>query len=420
MKHTEFTTPETLAVHAGINGNGFRPVVPPIYQTSTFSFENADHGAALFAGTQPGYIYTRMGNPTVEALEQCVAALEGGHKALACSSGMAAIHTTLVALLQAGDHLVCSEAVYGPTSTLIETILAHLGIESTFVDTSDLKAVRQAMRPNTKVVYVETPGNPTLVITDIEEVCALAHEGGALVVVDNTFMSPILQQPLHWGADVVVHSMTKFLNGHADVVAGVVIVNSEARYARFRKVLSQLGGVLGPFEAFLVHRGIKTLALRMERHCDNALKIARFLSDHPAVEWVRYPGLRSHPQYEVGRKQMSGASGLISFGLKGELAAGRKMMDALRLCVLAVSLGGVETLIQHPATMTHASMGREARERAHITDGLVRLSVGIENVDDIIADLAQALEKASPPAPIAMAIKTQPEPRTECVGHELP
>ncbi len=416
MKQGIIATPETLAVHAGTGARGLRPVVPPIYQTSTFSFENAAHGAALFDGTRQGYIYTRMGNPTVEALEQCVADLEGGHKALACSSGMAAIHTTLVALLQAGDHLICSEAVYGPTSRLIETIMGRLGIESTFVDTSDLNAVRRAMRHNTKVVYVETPGNPTLVITDIEGICELAHEGGALVVVDNTFMSPILQQPLRWGADVVVHSMTKFLNGHADVVAGAIIVKDEATYAQFREVLNQLGGVLAPFDAFLVHRGIKTLALRMQRHCGNALTVARFLADHSAVEWVRYPGLRSHPQYEVGRKQMSGAGGLISFGLRGELEAGREMMNALRLCTLAVSLGGVETLIEHPATMTHASMGREARKRAHITDGLVRLSVGIEAVDDIIADLAQAMEKASPPVPMAKMMKAQPDSRKERVG----
>ena len=418
MKHGKPTTPETLAVHAGINGHGSGPVVPPIYQTSTFTFESAAHGAALFAGTKQGYIYTRVGNPTVEALEQCVAALERGHKALACSSGMAAIHTTLVALLRAGDHLICSDAVYGSTSTLVDTILRNLGIESTFVDTSDLVAVRRAMRPNTKVVFVETPGNPTLVITDIEKICELAHQGEALVVVDNTFMSPILQQPLRWGADVVVHSMTKFLNGHADVVAGAIIVKDEARYTEFRNVLTQLGGVLSPFESFLVHRGIKTLALRMERQCESALKIARFLADHPAVEWVRYPGLRSHPQYKIGRKQMSGAGGLISFGLRGELVAGQEMMNALRLCALAVSLGGVETLIQHPASMTHASMGRTLRQRAAITDGLVRLSVGIENVDEIIADLAQALEKASPPVPLAKAMKAQPDPRAECVVNE--
>ncbi len=419
MNHDPLTSPDTCAVHGGVDNYQFRPVVPPIYATSTFSFESAAQGEALFAGKHEGYIYSRLGNPTVGALEKCVAELERGHKAFACSSGMAAIQTTLFALLEAGDHLICSEAVYGSTSTLIESIMGNLGIESTFVDTSDLNTVRRAMRPNTKVVYVETPGNPTLVITDIQGISEVAHEGGAQVVVDNTFMSPILQQPLLCGADIVVHSMTKFLNGHADVVAGAIIVKDEVMYAQFRKVLNQLGGVLGPFEAFLVHRGIKTLAIRMERHCESAIKVALFLADHPAVEWVRYPGLKSHPQYELGRKQMSGAGGLISFGLRGELVAGREMMNALRLCTLAVSLGGVETLIQHPATMTHASMGRESRKRAQITDGLVRLSVGIENVDEIIADLAQALDKASQPTPTAKAMKAHPAPRTECVGSKL-
>jgi len=382
---------ETLAVHAGVEANEFRAVVPPIYQTSTFAFDSAEQGAACFAGEKQGYIYSRMGNPTVEALEKSVAALEGGYAGLACGSGMAAIHTALAALLQAGDHLVCSDAVYGPTCTLVETVLTRFGIDCTFVDASDSNAVIEAMQPNTRVVYIETPGNPTLVICDLETVCRMAHERGAVVVVDNTFMTPVLQQPLRWGADVVVHSLTKFLNGHADVVGGMIVVKDEAQYLTFRKILNQLGGVLPPFESFLVHRGIKTLALRMQRHCRSAMQVADFLEGHRAIEWVRYPGSRSHPQYEVARKQMTGPGGMISFGLKGGLEAGRRMMNAVRLCRLAVSLGGVESLIQHPASMTHASMGAEARRRAHISDGLVRLSVGIENVDDIIADLDRAL-----------------------------
>jgi methionine-gamma-lyase len=362
----------------------------------------------LFGSRGRGYIYTRMGNPTVEALERCVAALEGGHKALACSSGMAAIHTCLVSVLNAGDHVVCSDAVYGPTCTLIETVLSRFGIEATMVDTSNLGAVRSAIRDNTRLVYIETPGNPTLVITDIKAVARIARESGALLVVDNTFMSPVLQQPFRWGADVVIHSLTKFLNGHADVVGGAIVVKEEAAYAQFRKVLNQIGGVLSPFEAFLVHRGIKTLVLRVRRQTDSALKVAHFLAAHPGVEWVRYPGLRDHPQYEIARKQMDGAGALISFGLRGGLEAGRAMMNAVRLCTLAVSLGGVETLIQHPATMTHASMGRIARKRAHITDGLVRLSVGIENVDGIIADLDQALERAQHAQPTPALLRTTP------------
>jgi methionine-gamma-lyase len=386
---------ESLVVHAGVEENEHLAVVPPIYQTSTFAFDSAEQGAALFAGQRQGYIYSRMGNPTVRGLEKAVAALEGGYAGLACGSGMAAIHTTFAVLLQAGDHLVCSEAVYGPTCTLVETILSRFGVEYTMVDTSDLAAVEKALRPNTKAVYVETPGNPTLVICDLEAVCDLAHAHGVQVVVDNTFMTPILQQPFRWGVDVVVHSLTKFLNGHADVVGGMIVVKDERQYATFRKTLNQLGGVLPPFESFLVHRGIKTLALRMQRHCENALEVAEFLEQHAAVEWVRYPGLKSHPQYEIARKQMTGPGGMISFGLRGGLEAGREMMNAVKLCGLAVSLGGVESLIQHPASMTHASMGAEARQRANISDGLVRVSVGIENVNDIIADLDQAMSGAT-------------------------
>ena len=383
--------PETRVIHSGTFECEHLAVTPPIHQTSTFSFRDVDHGAALFAGKEKGYIYSRMLNPTVKALEDCIAALEGGHSGLACGSGMAAIHTTLVTLLKTGDHLVCSDAVYGPTCTLVETVLPRFGIECAVVNTSDLSAVEQAMRPNTKVVYVETPGNPTLVMTDMEAVSKLAHDRGAKVVVDNTFMTPILQQPFKWGVDVVVHSLTKFLNGHADVVGGVIIARDEAQYTDFRKMLNHLGGVLPPFESFLVHRGIKTLAVRMQRHSENAMKVAKFLEADGRVDWVRYPGLESHPQYALGCKQMTGPGGMISFGLKGGLEAGRNTMNSVKLCGLAVSLGGVETLIQHPASMTHASMGADARRRANISDGLVRISVGIEDADDIIADVDQAM-----------------------------
>lgn len=386
---------ETLVVHAGMGMSQWLPAVVPIYQTSTFGFDSAEHGAELFAGRGQGYIYSRMGNPTVEALEDAVAELEGGAKGLACGSGMAAIHTTLATLLEQGDHLICSEAVYGPTTTLIAHFLKKCGIDYTFVDTSDLSAVKNAVRPNTKVVYVETPGNPTLVVSDMEAIGALAHARGAKLVVDNTFMSPFLQQPFRWGADVVVHSLTKFLNGHADVVGGMIVVKEEKDYPAFRKALNHFGGVLPPLESFLVLRGLKTLALRMVRHCESALAVARWLEAHEQVEWVRYPFLASHPQYEVARKQSSGGGGVISFSLKGGVDAGRRMMNAVKLCMLAVSLGGVETLIQHPASMTHASMGAEARRQAKIDDGLVRISVGIENVDELIADLDQALRAAA-------------------------
>ncbi len=389
--HDDYTSPQTMAVHAGITSFQNRPVVPPIYQTSTFAFESAEQGAALFAGKEEGYIYSRMGNPTVEALEDCVARLEGGYAGLACGSGMAAVHTTLATLLEAGDHLVCSDAVYGPTCTLVETVLPRQGIESTIVNTADLEAVRAAVKPNTKVIYVETPGNPTLVITDLAAICELAHKAGAAVVVDNTFMSPVLQKPFTLGVDVVLHSLTKFLNGHADVVGGMIVAKDAESYGTFRKSLNHFGGVLPPFESFLVHRGIKTLAIRMQRHCESAMIVAKHLESHAAVEWVRYPGLSSHPQHELACRQMAGFGGMISFELKGGLDAGRRMMNSVKLCGLAVSLGGVETLIQHPAGMTHASMGAEARKRGHITDGLVRLSVGIEAVEDIIHDLDQAM-----------------------------
>lgn len=388
---------DSKCIHAGIGEYEFGPVIPPIYQTSTFKFESASHGASLFKGEKDGYIYSRMGNPTVEAMENSIAELEGGYKALGCGSGMAAINTTLTALLNSNDHVVCSKSVYGPTSTLLNTIFKKFNVETTFVESSNIDEIKDAIKSNTKVVYVETPGNPTLSITDIQKAAKLAHDNNAKLVVDNTFMSPAMQQPIALGADVVVHSMTKFLNGHADVVGGVIVVNDETTYKDFRKVLNQLGGVIDPFNAFLVHRGIKTLAIRMQRHNENAAEIAKYLEAHPKIKWVRYPGLESHPNYEIGQKQHYGPGGMIAFELKGGFDAGETLMNSVKLCQLAVSLGGVETLVQHPASMTHLTMGKDAREKAGITEGLVRLSVGIENVQDIIADLEQALIEVKEP-----------------------
>ena len=384
---------QTKCVHSGIEEYEFGSVVPPIYQTSTFKFKSAQHGASLFAGEEKGYIYTRMANPTIEAMENAIAELEGGYKALGCASGMAASHTIFASLLSAGDHVVCSSAVYGPTTTLLNTVMKKFGVETTFVDTSKIQNVVDAIKTNTKIVFIETPGNPTLCISDIEEIAKVAHKNNAVLAVDNTFMSPALQNPILLGADVVMHSLTKFLNGHADVVGGVVVVKNEEMYSQFRKTLNQIGGVIDPFNAFLVHRGLKTLALRMERHCESALKIAEFLEKHPLIKSIRYPGLKSHPHYQTGLKQHKDHGGMITFELEGGLEAGKVMMNSVKLCQLAVSLGGVETLIQHPASMTHFSMGKEAREAGNITDGLVRLSVGIENVDDLISDLEQALVK---------------------------
>ncbi len=393
MSHGEKLDFNSRCVHSGIEENEFGAVVPPIYQTSTFKFKSVEHGASLFAGEEKGYIYTRMANPTVEAMENAIADLEGGHKALGCASGMAAIHTVFASLLSAGDHVVCSAAVYGPTTTLLNTVMKRFGVETTFVDTSYSENVLNEIKPNTKVVYVETPGNPTLCISDIEQISKIAHQHNAVVVVDNTFMSPALQNPLKLGADVVLHSLTKFLNGHADVVGGIIVVKDEKTYLHFRKTLNQIGGVIDPFNSFLVHRGLKTLAIRMEKHSENAQKIAEWLEKHPLVKGIRFPGLKSHPNYEAGLKQHSAPGGLIKFEVEGGFEAGKIFMNSLKLCTLAVSLGGVETLIQHPASMTHFSMGKEARLAGGITDGLVRLSVGIENVNDIIADLDQALEK---------------------------
>jgi methionine-gamma-lyase len=384
---------DTKCVHAGVGENEFGAVVPPIYQTSTFKFHSVQQGAKLFAGEEKGYIYTRMANPTVEALENCIAELEGGYKGLGCASGMAAIHTVLATLTSAGDHVLCSSAVYGPTITLLNTIFKKFGIDADYVDTSNLEEVKKGIKPNTKVVYVETPGNPTLYISDIEAISKIAKKHNALTIVDNTFMSPALQRPIEFGADIVLHSLTKFLNGHADVVGGIIVVKDEDTYKNFRKTLNQLGGVIDPFNSFLVHRGIKTLSIRMQRHCENSQVVAEYLEKHHLIKKVVYPGLKSHPQYELGLKQHNGHGGMITFEMAGGYEAGQILMNSVKLCQLAVSLGGVETLIQHPASMTHFSMGKTARALGGITEGLVRFSVGIENVNDIISDLEQALQK---------------------------
>jgi methionine-gamma-lyase len=384
----------TKCVHSGIKEYEFGPVVPPIYQTSTFKFKDADHGARLFRGEEFGYIYTRMGNPTIEAMEDAIAELEQGAKAIGCASGMAAVNLVFLALTSQGDHVICSNTVYGPTTSYLSQLLSRFGVETTFVDTSNLDEVESAFRSNTKVVFFETPGNPTLSVTDIQKISEMAHSRGAKVVVDNTFMSPILQQPLVLGADIVVHSMTKFLNGHADVVAGIVVLKTLEEYQQFRKISNLVGGVIDPFNAFLVHRGIKTLEIRMQKHCENALAIAKYLEGHPKVERVWYPFLPSHPHYELSKKQTKGGGGVISFELKGGLESGKMVMNNVRVWQLAVSLGGVESLIQHPASMTHSSMSKELRLQAGITDGLVRLSVGIEDVDDLIWGLEQGLKFA--------------------------
>ncbi len=377
----------TKCVHSGIKDDPTGAVVTPIYQTSTFKFRDTEHGARLFKGEEQGYIYTRMRNPTIEAMEDAIANLEGGAKAIGCASGMAAINLLFSSTLTAGDHIICSEAVYGPTISILQTLFAKYGVEVSIIDTSDVSLVKSAIRNNTKLIFIETPGNPSLIISDIQAISEIASSINAKLAVDNTFMSPILQQPFKFGADYVIHSLTKFLNGHADVIGGVVVLKKESEYIHFRKMSNLIGGVIDPFNAFLVHRGIKTLHIRMQRHCENAEKISTYLKNNPKVIWVHYPGDKNHPQYEIARKQMTGFGGMIAFELKGGLEAGKKLMDNVKVWQLAVSLGGVESLIQHPATMTHASVPKELREKAKITDGLVRLSVGIEDADDLINGL---------------------------------
>lgn len=396
----------TKLIHAGHHSDPTGAVTVPIYQTSTFAFKSARHGAALFAGEEDGFIYTRIGNPTIRALEENIAELEHGCGGIATSSGMGAVCTVYMALLEAGAHIVSTASVYGPTRGLMENDFARFGVQSTYVDTSDPTQVRDAIRPNTRLVYIESPSNPAMQVTDIEAVSAIAHEHGCLVVVDNTFASPYLQTPLDLGADVVLHSITKFINGHADVVGGTIVAKDPAIYKRLRKGMVNTGCNMDPHQAFLVLRGLRTLGLRVERAQENAMQIAQWLENQPEVASVRYIGLKSHPQHEIAMRQMKGFGSMIAFELNGGFNAGRRLMDSVRIATLAVSLGGVETLIEHPASMTHAGMSPADRIAAGFSDGLVRYAVGIEDVEDLIADLRQALDciaDTQPASPTEMA-----------------
>ncbi|WP_459129447.1 methionine gamma-lyase [Guggenheimella bovis] len=382
------------AIHAGSRKNEFGAFATPIYQTSTFVFDTAEQGGRRFALEEEGYIYTRLGNPTTTVIEEKIAALEGAESAVALSSGIGAITSALWALLKAGDHVIAQTTLYGCTFAFLEHGLSRFGVEVTFVDTRDPENVRKAMRENTRVVYLETPANPNMFLTDIEAVCKIAHENeNCKVVVDNTYMTPYLQRPLELGADVVVHSATKYLNGHGDVIAGFVVSSQEIiNEVRFVGLKDMTGAVQSPFDSFLINRGMKTLPLRMERHCENAQKVAEYLETHPAIDHVIYPGLKSFPQYELAKKQMRLPGAMLVFELKGGKEAGIKLMNNVKLCTLAVSLGDCETLIQHPSSMTHSPYSEEEQARAFITPGMVRLSVGLEDVEDIIADLKQALD----------------------------
>ncbi|HHY34978.1 MAG TPA: methionine gamma-lyase [Firmicutes bacterium] len=385
---------ETKVMHVGHEPDPYTgSITTPIYQTSTFVFPNVDEGAARFRGEREGYIYTRLGNPTVAALERCVSALEGAEKGLAFASGMAAISALFLAILKSGDHVIADRCIYGSTHTFLAATLTRFGVEVDFVDCSDTAQVAASVKPNTRVIYFETPANPMMKMVDMEAVTRLAKPRGIITVVDNTFMSPYFQRPAEWGVDIVIHSATKYLGGHGDVLGGLIVGRAELIDLVRTTTQKDVGGIMSPFDAWLILRGIKTLAVRMERHEKNAMKVAEFLEKHPAVKRVYYPGLPSHPQYAIGKKRMTGFGGMMSFELKGGFEAGRTLMDSVKLCHLAVSLGETSTLIEHPASMTHSVLTPEQRQAAGISEGLVRLSVGLEHPDDIIADLQQGLAR---------------------------
>lgn len=379
----------TRAIHSGEREEETGAVVTPIYQTAPFKFKSAAHAARVMAGEEKGYVYSRGLNPTTEVLEEKMADLEGCEAALAQATGMAAISAAVFTEIKAGDHVIADEVIYGSTYDLFVD-MAKSGVEVSFIDTSDAENVEAAFRSNTKLVFFETPANPTMKLTDIKTVSEIAHERDAAVMVDNTYMTPYYQQPLASGADVVVHSATKYLNGHGDTLGGV-IVGSFDFIKRARHTAKNIGGAMSPFSACLIIRGMKTLPVRMDRHTENAMAVARFLEGHDKIKEVIYPGLPDFSQYDLAKKQMSGSGGMIAFLLKKAKDV-PLFLDSLELCTLAVSLGETGTLIQHPATMTHAVVPRDDRIRYGITDELVRLSVGLEDVEDIIADLGQALD----------------------------
>ena len=386
----------TRAVHAGnVRDTQYGSLTMPIYQTSTFYFDSCEQGGRRFAGEEGGYIYTRLGNPTTTVLENKIAALEGGEACAAASSGMGAISSCLWSIAGAGKHIIADETLYGCTFALLSHGMTQDGVEVTFTDLSKLENLTANLRENTVAVYLETPANPNLKITDIELLAKTAHEYNPeiLVVCDNTFASPALQNPLKLGADVVVHSATKYLNGHGDVIAGFVVGSAEfITKVKMFGLKDMTGATLGPFESWLILRGLKSLEIRVERHTASAKKIAEYLYNNDKVEHVNYPGLPTHPGHEIAKRQMKDFGGMISFEIKGGKEAGMKFCNALKLCTIAVSLGDAETLIEHPASMTHSTYGPEDLKAAGISAGLIRLSVGLENADDIIADMQQAFD----------------------------
>jgi cystathionine gamma-lyase len=376
----------TRAIHAGVEPDpATGAIMTPVYLTSTY--------AQSAPGQHKGYEYSRSDHPTRAALEHNLAALEGVEYGLAFASGLAA-ESAVLHLLQSGDHVAATRDLYGGTYRLFERVWAKYGVEFSYADGEDIDALRRAFRPNTKLLWIETPSNPLLSIVDLRAACELAHAHGALAVVDNTFATPYLQQPFEFGADIVVHSTTKYLGGHSDVVGGALCVRERALYEQLKFYQNAVGAVPGPLDCFLVLRGIKTLALRMRQHCENARRIAEYLAQHPEVKQVRYPGLPTHPGHALARQQMRDFGGIVTMELHGGAARAMRFLSSTRLFTLAESLGGVESLMCHPATMTHASIPPEERARIGITDALIRLSVGVEDGDDLLEDLAQAIEKS--------------------------
>lgn len=378
----------SLIHNEGIKKTG--AVAQPIVPAVAYSFADCETAVNVVSGHQEGIYYGRYGNETLRALESKIALLENGEAAIGVSSGMAAISTALLAYLKNGDHVIVTKDVYGGTFKFLDSLASRFGITYSLVDCTNPAFIKQAVQRNTKAVYIETPSNPLLTVLDIEEISKITKRLGIPLIVDNTFMSPYLQKPLDLGADIVVHSATKYLNGHGDVIAGLIVGKEEdIRFMR-QHVMGDLGQVLSAWDAFLVLRGLKTLGLRMERHCFTAEQIAKYLEQHPDVARVYYPGLKSHPQYGIAQTQMMGMGGIVSFEVKGGLTAAQSFMNALEMCLISFSLGDPESLVQHPATMTHSSMPENDRIAAGITDGLIRLSVGLEDVEDIVCDLDQA------------------------------
>jgi methionine-gamma-lyase len=395
---------DTICIHGGHQGEQHRAHLTPIYASSTYTFDSAEQGVAIFQGEEEGYIYSRFGNPTIREAEEKIALLEGFGldirlKAILHSSGMAAVTTMLLANLQNGDKIITHHSLYGGTQEMIDKILPGLGIGAIVVDFHDLYAVEETIRANrdVRMMHLESPANPTLQCIDLEALCLLGKQHGLTICMDNTFATPYLQQPFKYGVDFVMHSTTKFLNGHGTAVGGVVVYREDLDEARRQKLIKThrlLGGNSNAFEAFLLTNGLRTLGLRMERHCSNASRIAAFLEGHEAVSRVNFPGLKSHPDYATAQKQMKMPSPVLSFELKGGFESGKRFMNALQLCTNAVSLGTADTLLSHPASTTHVGVPREARLASGITDGLIRMSVGMENIEDLIADLNQALHQA--------------------------